>query len=937
MTKWPQMNSLKNYMIFSTTKRNYYSLRSIKREDCFSQNQLKKPICLRNLLLEDIWFKNTKYFYTFGLFFLYNEEKGVYEKKNMVEMITIISLAFNSIKVTIPFLASKNIVNELTTSILAQEGNFENKIDHDWFSFQNGILNTKNMVFQKHSPKFFILRFIPKVYSYEKEPTIFLKFFKDFCDDNLIRALAIRCFLKKLLSHDNFSQNFLYIHGQALTGKSTFINILIYLIGDEQTALTSLKALKTDSFELSFLKNAKLVVLSEIEKSSSTEDLGVLKSLVSSDKIRARKKFSNDSFDFRLIGNLVCHSNFKLDISKDNSLALSRRIRVIKADRYITNTKDMLSMDLSGNWKGLLEGEFVPILQFCLDFDLDFANHFLKNEYNLLSDDKFSNTVTDFIETFLEYEHDSVVFIGAGKNEKKSFDTINLYPKYIEYESSLEKTNTSCTSIELVESIILHYSRSGKIVKYIRREKGMCLLNIKMNFLPVQFQVENTLLSPTAKKLLEEVFLFKKKYMPILSPEEIVDINTNLVATKKNIPKIFLLEATSEGIEYNLNNLKYRTHLANFNHIFFSPLSVLKNYNGLYEDYASLFCGRDIQFKKELNLYFQSNNSLEAIKMVRDYFHLDSSDKLNSNRLKICLRVAKRNLEKFKNICFLGKYTHLGTSPRIKPANYDNSIITLSNVSKITREAVLVYLAENVKNYSPIDIDIVSCYAGIVIGLHENLYPRLKEALNYETNLWGYIKDHDFLGENKVLYNKKFVKICVYATFFNGSRKAYTEGILTEERSTLDLSKEDFAKLPDYPEIVQRATNFSLLMERSVIILEAKKASLALSLHFLKNKMTSASGGELSYTDKSQWPNVFSAYLSSYEFALISGACLYVKSRMPEVIFLHPFHDGLTILCKKGSEENVKTCFDESLKKRCQQLLLKRNIVFEYRIVLFNK
>lgn len=902
-------------------RKKFYSLSNTQYNDCFENHQLLKPIQLRDVLLGDESFCNSKYFYSQIIFYLYDCNKGVYVKKNPTEMISIVSFFFSSIKVSLPFITAKAVVNELTVSCIGVEGDSEKLISYNHISFINGTLNMSTNCFDFHTPDVFCVRFVNKSYTWGNDPTYFLSFLKHLSDGNKTRALALRCFLKKLLCNNNYAQNFIYMHGNCMSGKSTFVNLSTYLVGDEYTTVTSLKAIQKDNFELSFMKNSRLVILSEMDKNNNTVDLGVLKSLISSDKVRSRRKFSNENNDFRLVGNIICHSNHKLDISSDNTGSLERRIRVIRADKRVEVVLDLLSVDINGNYKGFFETEFVPILQYCLSLDLDFANCFLKDEYQLLSSDKFGNTVNEFIESHLYFEEDSILLAGAGKNEKKSYDTDCLIPRYNLYLSSLDEDNQKCSNLELIETITGYYGDRKQMVKYFRTSKGMGLTNLKLYETPISKAVKDYVVSDNTQKMLDEVYSFpSKKEVLLIEPEFIIR------------PTFSSVSESEYSLEYpDLTNSIYLSWDSSVVHNSFLPLVNLNNSNRLYEEYASLYNTCDYDFKNLLNTYFVNSKKLEPLLLVKNYYKMGVEETINNTALKSALRTCKANLKKLKHICYLGRYTHMGTSPRIKPAHYVSTRVTLSNVSKVTRNGVWNFLSEHVDNYTVVDVDISSCYAGIVIGLYPDLYPILKKAL--DSNLWAYIEEHDFVDEKKKYYDKKLVKIVVYSTFFSGGRKAYLQGVLDSERNARDLTVDEFKKLEDYESIVQEATNFVIIMENSSIVREAKKASLFLSKKLLKTNILGGAGASFNYQELCDWPTIFSSILSSYEFSIVSGTTLMLKFRRPKVIFIHPFHDGFTVLVKKDEVQDVIDTFNECITLRCKQLKFLRPVALEYNIM----
>lgn len=132
---------------------------------------------------------------------------------------------------------------------------------------------------------------------------------------------------------------------------------------------------------------------------------------------------------------------------------------------------------------------------------------------------------------------------------------------------------------------------------------------------------------------------------------------------------------------------------------------------------------------------------------------------------------------------------------------------------------------------------------------------------------------------------------------------------------------------------MQQATSFCIIMENSSIVREAKKASLFLSKKLIKTTIAGATGASFNYQKLSDWPTVFPSLLFSYEFSIISGTSIVLKIRIPEVIFIHPFYDGLTILVRKTEENDIIQKFNESIIIRSKQLKFKRPVALEYNII----
>ena len=89
------------------------------------------------------------------------------------------------------------------------------------------------------------------------------------------------------------------------------------------------------------------------------------------------------------------------------------------------------------------------------------------------------------------------------------------------------------------------------------------------------------------------------------------------------------------------------------------------------------------------------------------------------------------------------------------------------------------------------DLDLVSCYTSILLGL----YPQSLEALQAAVEgpgLWNYIQTEFKLNKRLDAYNKSAVKVCVYSAYFGGGNKAMLKGILESNRKDLGITEKQF-------------------------------------------------------------------------------------------------------------------------------------------------
>lgn len=140
--------------------------------------------------------------------------------------------------------------------------------------------------------------------------------------------------LRKFLCRTDL-QILFYVYGFAGTGKSTFGLLISYLVGEDATYTTSLKALKTDIFEIANLIGKKLVIINDTEKYS--QDLSILKAYVGGDSLRGRVMYTQGTTKVISEEFIIVIGNLPLS-TRDNSNAIVRRRRPFKGN-YVPEKK----------------------------------------------------------------------------------------------------------------------------------------------------------------------------------------------------------------------------------------------------------------------------------------------------------------------------------------------------------------------------------------------------------------------------------------------------------------------------------------------------------------------------------------------------------------------------------------------------------------------
>jgi putative DNA primase/helicase len=157
--------------------------------------------------------------------------------------------------------------------------------------FNNGVLNTNTLKFEIHNPSYYTTHLIPM--DYHKDDTIKNTKFSDFLsalvNHNSNRLKILRACLYLIFTNNLIYQIALYIYGPGGTGKSTFINLLIYLLGKEVSLSTDFRQI-TSKFGIASIVGKFLLILNDISLYRGQEPK-VLKNIITQDQMEAEEKY----------------------------------------------------------------------------------------------------------------------------------------------------------------------------------------------------------------------------------------------------------------------------------------------------------------------------------------------------------------------------------------------------------------------------------------------------------------------------------------------------------------------------------------------------------------------------------------------------------------------------------------------------------------------
>jgi len=226
---------------------------------------------------------------------------------------------------------------------------------------KNGVLNLETQQLESHNPEYFILNSLNVQFDSKAECPKFKKFLSEVTQEGDLTT--IQEFVGYCLHRQYNFHKALLLVGEGANGKSTFLECLRALLGNENVANESLQVLQNNRFAVSQLYGKLANVYADLP-AIALKETGIFKMLTGGDTISGEHKFK-PRFDFKNYAKLIFSCN-QIPETPDDSAAFYRRWIIINfphqfLDADAHTDKDLLTkltttQELSGIFNWALEG-----------------------------------------------------------------------------------------------------------------------------------------------------------------------------------------------------------------------------------------------------------------------------------------------------------------------------------------------------------------------------------------------------------------------------------------------------------------------------------------------------------------------------------------------------------------------------------------------------
>ncbi|MGB0975350.1 MAG: PriCT-2 domain-containing protein [Prolixibacteraceae bacterium] len=428
-----------------------------------------------------------------GQFFLYEcKSPGLWSALTKVEILGDIRSKLQQLGDFIPNGFTTNLMNDIFSqlqSVLAFE---------DWYTgseyllFTNGVLDVNTKELLPFDRELHLTQQMP--YAYDPSATCedIVKWLKHTQHDSWERTQVLRAWLRATLLGRYEIQKFVEIVGPGKSGKSTYANLAVALVGKSNTYSTDFENMEKNRFESASYMGKKLLLFQDADRWGGS--VSRLKAITGNDWIRSERKYQGETLDpFQYHGMVMITANEAIQ-STDYTSGLARRRLTIPFDRPFTGGANAQKELMKFNHKGEPEGIFSPLLPGLVNWLLDMSEEEMR-EYLMETGKKVkffqkyekmqnlrSNPLLDWMEHKVVFDlgiRSSVGFtqtVIGGSSVYKNKDKW-LYASYAEF---CRECNVGIMSRNRFEPLFLDIcAHQLKMNVYAKRNsRGMGVINV---------------------------------------------------------------------------------------------------------------------------------------------------------------------------------------------------------------------------------------------------------------------------------------------------------------------------------------------------------------------------------------------------------------------------------------------------------------------------
>ena len=359
--------------------------------------------------------------------------------------------------------------------------------------FTNGALDIETRELLPFNRELYLTQQQPYAYDPNASCEEIIRWLKYVQRDSWNRTQVLRAWLRATLLGRYEMQKFVEIVGPGKSGKSTYANLAVALVGRKNVYSTDFENLEKNRFEAAGYMGKKLLLFQDADRWGGS--VSRLKAITGSDWIRSERKYQNENQEpFQFKGVVIITANEAIQ-STDYTSGLARRRLTIPFDRPFTGGPNEQRELIKFNQKGEPEGDFAPLLPGLVNWLLDMTEEEMRSylmetskrveffkKYEKMQNLR-SNPLLDWLEHKVIYDPGVASAIGFTKNAPMGSSNIYanqdkwLYASYAEFSRQCNTGVMSRSRFEVLLMDILTHQLDLKVFSK-RTTRGVRIINV---------------------------------------------------------------------------------------------------------------------------------------------------------------------------------------------------------------------------------------------------------------------------------------------------------------------------------------------------------------------------------------------------------------------------------------------------------------------------
>ena len=425
-------------------------------------------------------------------FFLYDKRCNVWSPLTKIEAMGKIRQDLTNLGRFLPKGFTSNMMSDVFTQLQASLAFSEWYDGSDYLLFTNGVLNVATRELLPFNRDMYMTQQMPYEYDPAATCEAIVTWLKHTQHDSWKRTQVLRAWLRATLLSRYETQKFLEIVGPGKSGKSTYANLAVALVGKTNCYSTDMENLEKNRFEAAYCFNKKLLLFQDADRWGGS--VSKLKAITGCDWIRAERKYQGDAMDpFQYHGVVIITANEAIQ-STDYTSGLARRRLTIPFDRPFeggqAEQKELIKFDTKGNPQGV----FAPLLPGLVNWVLDMTEDEMRSLLMETSEHvpffkKYEKTQSLRSNPMLDWLDNKILFMpgnsvpvgyckfsgGGGGSSSYLYWSEWLYPSYAEFCRSCNVGIISRARFEVLLMDIMQHQL--KLNVYSMKENGVLRIN----------------------------------------------------------------------------------------------------------------------------------------------------------------------------------------------------------------------------------------------------------------------------------------------------------------------------------------------------------------------------------------------------------------------------------------------------------------------------